>query len=206
VRNPKGFGTILTSNGKRDYYEVLGVSREAGEQEIKSAYRKLALQFHPDRNPNNPEAEERFKECSEAYAILADADKRSAYDRFGHAAVSGGAGGFDPTVSTTSAKSLGIFLASEIFSAAALAGERVPSAVPICVKMSPWNLKKPCSARKPTLACAATRPVKIAGDRERLPAKRLFLVDPVAGAGKCATSKASSAWRVPVPPVRAQAA
>ncbi len=95
----KEFGTVLASNVKRDYYEVLGVTREAGEQEIKSAYRKLALQFHPDRNPNNPDAEEKFKECSEAYAILADADKRAAYDRFGHAAVSGaGGGGFDPTV------------------------------------------------------------------------------------------------------------
>ena len=95
----KGYGIILASNVKRDYYEVLGVAREAGDQEIKSAYRKMALQFHPDRNPNNPDAEEKFKECSEAYAILADADKRAAYDRFGHAAVSGGgSGGFDPTV------------------------------------------------------------------------------------------------------------
>lgn len=85
---------------KRDYYEVLGVVRGASEQEIKSAYRKLALQFHPDRNPNNPEAEEKFKEASEAYAILADGEKRALYDRFGHAGVGGsGAGaGFDASV------------------------------------------------------------------------------------------------------------
>jgi molecular chaperone DnaJ len=87
---------------KRDYYEVLGVSRTSGEQEIKSAYRKLALQYHPDRNPDNPEAEERFKECSEAYAVLADGEKRARYDRFGHAGVGnaagGGFGGFDATV------------------------------------------------------------------------------------------------------------
>ena len=87
---------------KRDYYEVLGVARTAGDQEIKSAYRKLALQYHPDRNPDNPEAEERFKECSEAYAVLADADKRARYDRFGHDAFGAGAGqgfgGFNNTV------------------------------------------------------------------------------------------------------------
>ena len=86
---------------KRDYYEILGVHRGASEQEIKSAYRKLALQYHPDRNPNNPDAEEKFKECSEAYAILADVEKRGLYDRFGHAGVGGAAGsgaGFDPTV------------------------------------------------------------------------------------------------------------
>jgi molecular chaperone DnaJ len=92
---------ILTGNTKRDYYQVLGVERGAGEQEIKSAYRKLALQFHPDRNPNNPDAEEKFKEASEAYAVLADGEKRSLYDRYGHAGVGGGGGagaGFDPSV------------------------------------------------------------------------------------------------------------
>jgi molecular chaperone DnaJ len=79
---------------------VLGVTRGASEQEIKSAYRKLALQFHPDRNPNNPDAEEKFKEASEAYAILADGEKRSMYDRFGHAGVGAAAGGsgFDASV------------------------------------------------------------------------------------------------------------
>jgi molecular chaperone DnaJ len=77
---------------------VLGVNRTATEQEIKSAYRKLALQFHPDRNPNNPQAEDKFKEASEAYAVLADGEKRAMYDRFGHAGVGGGGAGFDATV------------------------------------------------------------------------------------------------------------
>ena len=77
---------INDSVTKRDYYEVLGVSREASDQEIKSAYRKLALKYHPDRNPDNAEAEEKFKEASEAYSVLTDAQKRSNYDRFGHQA------------------------------------------------------------------------------------------------------------------------
>jgi len=86
---------------KRDYYEILGVARSATEQEIKSAYRKLALKFHPDRNPGDKVAEEHFKEAAEAYAILADTDKRHMYDRFGHAGLGGAAtGGFDPTVFT----------------------------------------------------------------------------------------------------------
>jgi molecular chaperone DnaJ len=89
-------------NGKRDYYEVLGVSRTATDQEIKSAYRKLALQYHPDRNPGNKEAEDKFKEAAEAYSVLSDEQKRTSYDRFGHAGVgssaSGGFGGFDPNV------------------------------------------------------------------------------------------------------------
>jgi len=86
---------------KQDYYEVLGVSRSASDTEIKSAYRKLAMQNHPDRNPDDKAAEERFKKAAEAYAILADSEKRSMYDRFGHAGVSSGAGGgFDPSVFT----------------------------------------------------------------------------------------------------------
>ena len=82
---------------KRDYYEILGVERDADDAALKSAYRKLALMHHPDRNPNNPDAAEKFKEASEAYAVLADGDKRARYDRFGHAGVgaSGGFPGFD---------------------------------------------------------------------------------------------------------------
>ena len=71
---------------KRDYYEILGVEKNAGAQEIKSAYRKLAQKFHPDRNPGDKEAEEKFKSCTEAYEVLKDPDKRAAYDRYGHAA------------------------------------------------------------------------------------------------------------------------
>jgi molecular chaperone DnaJ len=77
---------------KRDYYEVLGVSRGASSEDLKRAFRKLAMQFHPDRNPDNPTAAERFKECSEAYEVLSDPDKRRSYDMFGHAGVTPGAG------------------------------------------------------------------------------------------------------------------
>lgn len=83
---------------KRDYYEVLGVAREASPQDIKSSYRKLAVQFHPDRNPGDSTAEEKFKEAAEAYAVLSDPEKRARYDRFGHQADQAGFSGFDPSV------------------------------------------------------------------------------------------------------------
>src|SRR3982751_2757939 len=92
---------------KRDYYTVLGVNRDASEDDIKKAYRKLAMKFHPDRNPDDKTTEEKFKEAKEAYEVLTDARKRAAYDQFGHAGVDpsagfgaagargfGGAGGF----------------------------------------------------------------------------------------------------------------
>lgn len=86
------------SVAKRDYYEVLGVSRDADDQTIKSAYKQLARKFHPDLNPGNHEAEEKFKEAAEAYSVLCDSQKRASYDRFGHQGVAGAAGGgFDAT-------------------------------------------------------------------------------------------------------------
>ncbi|MFN3321989.1 MAG: molecular chaperone DnaJ [Bryobacteraceae bacterium] len=83
---------------KRDYYEILGVGRDASDQDLKSAYRKLALKYHPDRNPNDAVAEEKFKEAAEAYSVLSDPQKRAAYDRFGHQGVGAAAAqGFDPS-------------------------------------------------------------------------------------------------------------
>lgn len=82
---------------KRDYYEVLGVSKNASADEIKKAYRQLALKYHPDRNPDDKDAEEKFKEAAEAYSVLSDSDKRARYDRYGFAGMNGGSasgGGF----------------------------------------------------------------------------------------------------------------
>ena len=83
---------------KRDYYEVLGVERSATDEQVKRAYRKLAVKFHPDKNPDDPHAEEKFKELGEAYDVLIDSDKRAAYDRFGHAAFAPGGSGFGQSV------------------------------------------------------------------------------------------------------------
>jgi molecular chaperone DnaJ len=98
----------------RDYYEVLGVAKNASESDIKSAYRKLALQYHPDRNQGNAEAEDKFKEAAEAYSVLGDAEKRARYDRFGHAGVSGagagpGGAGMNPDIFSDFSDILGDF-------------------------------------------------------------------------------------------------
>jgi molecular chaperone DnaJ len=85
----------MATTEKRDYYDVLGVARTATLDDIKKAYRRLALKYHPDKNPGDPEAEEKFKEGAEAYGVLSDDEKRARYDRYGHAAA-GGMGGFDP--------------------------------------------------------------------------------------------------------------
>jgi molecular chaperone DnaJ len=100
--------------GKRDYYEVLGVDRGAGRDEIKAAYRKLAVKYHPDRNPGDKEAEERFKEAAEAYAVLSDPERRAHYDRFGHAGVGEQPfTGFDASIFSDFADILGNFFGFE---------------------------------------------------------------------------------------------
>jgi molecular chaperone DnaJ len=99
-------------NHKRDYYEVLGVGHNASEQEIKSAYRKMAMRFHPDKNPGDQDAEEKFKGAAEAYSVLSDANKRAQYDRFGHQGINGmggGFSGFDPTIFSDFSDILGNF-------------------------------------------------------------------------------------------------
>ena len=113
---------------KRDYYEILTVTKGASDQEIKSAYRKLAMQYHPDRNPGNEEAEEKFKQAAEAYAVLSDSQKRAQYDRYGHAGVSGAGGGFsgfDPNVFSDFSDILGdIFGFGDLFGGSRRGGGR----------------------------------------------------------------------------------
>src|SRR5881394_3488815 len=86
---------MMATTEKRDYYEVLGLSRTASIDEIKKSYRRLAVQYHPDKNPGDTTAEEKFKEAAEAYGVLSDEEKRARYDRYGHQGMSG-MGGFDP--------------------------------------------------------------------------------------------------------------
>jgi molecular chaperone DnaJ len=114
---------------KRDYYEILGITKTATEVEIKTAYRKLAIQHHPDKNPDNAGAEDKFKEAAEAYSVLSDAQKRAAYDRFGHAAASAGAGGgqgfgFDPNGFSNIEDIFDIFGFGDMFGGAGQRGGR----------------------------------------------------------------------------------
>jgi molecular chaperone DnaJ len=111
---------------KRCYYEVLSVSREADDASLKGAYRKLALKYHPDRNPNDQEAEEKFKEAAEAYSVLSDPQKRAAYDRYGFQGLQGGAQGFDPNAFSDFSDILGDFFGfGDLFGGGRRRGSRV---------------------------------------------------------------------------------
>ena len=143
---------------KRDYYEVLGVERSATDEEVKRAYRKLAVKFHPDKNPDDPHSEERFKELGEEYDVLIDSNKRAAYDRFGHAAFAPGGAGFgrdvfhDPfeifrEVFGGGGFGGGIF---ETFLEAANA-QKIEGADPICVTICRSNWKRPHMAPRKRL-------------------------------------------------------
>jgi len=135
---------------KRDYYEVLGVDRSASDQEVKKAYRKLAMKYHPDRNPDDADADSKFKEATEAYDVLMDKDKRAAYDQFGHAGVdqSMGGGGSKAAISATF-----LGMCSVIFLVAVVVVEAVPSAAPTCATPSRSVSKKPSGAPRPRFAC-----------------------------------------------------
>jgi molecular chaperone DnaJ len=134
---------------KRDYYEVLGVDRQADAQALKSAYRRLAMENHPDRNPNNPEADERFKQASEAYAVLSDPEKRARYDQFGHKGVGGpsGFGGFDPSSFVDFADLVGDLFGFSFGGAAgrggAVAGSDVVHRLEISLRDAAFGLEAP---------------------------------------------------------------
>jgi DnaJ-class molecular chaperone len=136
---------------KRDYYKVLDVAKNATEADIKKAYRRLAMKYHPDRNPGDKEAEERFKEAKEAYEVLADEQKRAIYDQHGHDGIDaarqggGGAGGFAAPISAISlAKSSAISLV-----VVGGVGARRCFAAPICATNSSSSCRRRCSATPP---------------------------------------------------------
>lgn len=165
---------------RRDYYEVLGVGRDADAAELKSAYRKLALRYHPDRNREDPEATEKFKEASEAYAVLSDSEKRERYDRFGHAggggagAGAGGFAGFDPSTFADFSDLFG-----DLFGSGPrerhTAGSDLVYRMEVTLKNAAFGVEAPvvvsrlqkCDACKGTGAESGSRPVTCAACRGR---------------------------------------
>lgn len=140
----------MSSRHRRDPYEILGVARQASAEEIKSCYRKLAMKYHPDRNPGDQEAEESFKELAQAYDILVDPEKRAAYDRYGYAAFQGGGPAVVSTIRLiSSAKSSVRAAAGSSSTFSAEAAEAVPATnqgVPTSATTSRSNSRRPPAA------------------------------------------------------------
>ena len=188
---------------KRDYYESLGVERGADADALKRAYRKLAMRYHPDRNPGDAGAETKFKEVSEAYQILSDDEKRAAYDRFGHAAFDGaGAGGGGAGFGFTGANFADVFddLFGEVMAGAA---PRAAGAAPTCATTwrSGWKKRSPASGhryarprRSPAILAAAPAPK---------PGRGLSTAHRAAAWARFAPSRGSSASNAPARNARA---
>src|ERR1700732_2665194 len=185
---------------KRDYYEVLAVDRGAGEEDLKKSYRRLAIQFHPDRNPGDKQAEERFKELNEAYQVLSDPERRAQYDRYGHAAFQNQQGngfGFEFTQGFEE-----VF--SDIFGDFFGTGRgRTRGAATICATTSRSSSRKRRAAPKKLSSSSAWRPATPAPEPVRAAAPRALAPAPIAAApGRSAPSRAS----FPSPPPAANAA
>ncbi len=175
---------------KRDYYETLGLARNSSEGEIKKAYRRLAMECHPDRNPGDTDAEKRFKELSEAYGILKDDEKRAAYDQFGHAAFDGASGGPGGGFGFTASSFADVF--DDLFGD--FVGDEVtpvPILGPIFATISRYRLKNPTTAKAPQFARLARQHAKSAAVVGQRKVQRLLLVTRAKVLGRCGRNKDS---------------